>query len=445
MFKRTIMVTLLFAAPGSWALAAGTGKVDSLKAELAEIKAAYEARIKALEGRIDALEQPSEPVVRAGEAAPATPLTPAVQEKPNDFNPAIGVVLVGTAASFSRNPDEITVPGFMLGEESDPGNDGFSIGESEFNANANIDDKFYGNFTLSVSDGNESSTEVEVEEAWFQTLTMPWDLTLRGGRFFSGIGYRNEFHAHADDFADRSLAYRVFLNSQYRDDGVQLRWLAPTDQFLEFGAEWLRGANFPAGGSGNHGKGVWDVFARTGGDIGFSQSWKAGVSWTSARAKNRESGDDDQFNGDVDMAIVDAVWKWAPDGNPYRHNAKIEGSLFWQNQNGDFSSNGGTPLSYDEDQWGGYINGIYQFRPQWRAGVRYSWVDTDDPGAAFNGTALDPDGVSPKTYTAMLDWSNSEFSRIRLQYTRDDSSNDPVDRIYLQYILSMGAHGAHQF
>jgi hypothetical protein len=77
--------------------------------------------------------------------------------------------------------------------------------------------------------------------------------------------------------------------------------------------------------------------------------------------------------------------------------------------------------------------------------MRYAWIDTDDPGSAFAGTSLDTQGVSPEIYTAMLDWSNSEFSRFRLQYSRDESDVNSVDRFYLQYIMSLGAHGGHQF
>ena len=124
---------------------------------------------------------------------------------------------------------------------------------------------------------------------------------------------------------------------------------------------------------------------------------------------------------------------------------KIEGALFWQNQDGMFTPGTGGLLVYDENQRGGYLEGVYQFMPQWRAGVRYASIDTDNPGIAFVGTSLDPLGVSPEIYTAMLDWSNSEFSRLRLQYSRDESDIEPVDRFYLQYIMSLGAHGAHQF
>ena len=45
----------------------------------------------------------------------------------------------------------------------------------------------------------------------------------------------------------------------------------------------------------------------------------------------------------------------------------------------------------------------------------------------------------------MLDFSNSEFSRLRLQYNDDHSSAVADGQVMLQYIMSLGAHGAHQF
>jgi hypothetical protein len=45
----------------------------------------------------------------------------------------------------------------------------------------------------------------------------------------------------------------------------------------------------------------------------------------------------------------------------------------------------------------------------------------------------------------MTDWSNSEFSRLRLQYTRDEAGLENDDQWGLQYIFSIGAHGAHTF
>ena len=427
-------------------------EIERIKQEVERLRQTYEQHIRALEARIETLETEQktatpavvEPPVVA--EAPAVAAAPVPQERPNAFNPQVGVVLVGTASTYSSDRDQ-GIPGYMTGEEAGSPSEGFSLGESEFNMQASIDDKFYGNFTMAVAD-EDGDTELELEEAWFQTLAMPYGLAVRGGRFFSGIGYRNQFHRHADDFVDRSLPYRVFLENQYIDDGVQLTWLAPTDQFLEFGAEWLRGEGFPASGSGNDGKGAWSLFARTGNDIGVSHSWQAGLSWLSADADDRSSGEEDEedhFDGDVELAIADLVWKWAPDGNPNQRNFKLEAAYFWQNQDGIFTPHDADGLAYDEDQTGWYVNGIYQFRPQWRAGLRISGLDADSPGSAFDGTSLDTDGHDPRIYSAMVDWSPSEYSRLRLQYDLDESAPKTVDRLYLQYIMSLGAHGAHRY
>jgi hypothetical protein len=53
---------------------------------------------------------------------------------------------------------------------------------------------------------------------------------------------------------------------------------------------------------------------------------------------------------------------------------------------------------------------------------------------------------SPSRVTAMVDWSPSEFSRLRLQLARDKASSGAADnQVYLQYIISMGTHAAHAF
>ena len=46
----------------------------------------------------------------------------------------------------------------------------------------------------------------------------------------------------------------------------------------------------------------------------------------------------------------------------------------------------------------------------------------------------------------MADWTNSEFGRIRLQYNHEDLNDVATDKqVILQYVMSLGAHGAHPF
>lgn len=427
--------------------------LDNIRNQIDQLKQEYEQRIQALEDRLKKAEaQAQDAQTRAENAeksANAIATAPVVNppSSASAFNPAIGVILNAHARYFFQDLDAFQIPGFSLPDEGGLGSEGLSLGESELNFSANIDDKFYGSLTASLEEENGDTT-ASVEEAYIQTLALPAGLTIKAGRFFSNIGYLNPTHTHADDFEDRPLPYRVFLNSQFGDDGVQLRWVAPTDLFVEIGGELLRGASYPAGGASDNGKGMWTLFGHVGGDVGLSNSWRTGLSYVSAKADNRESGDPDNpdlFSGDSDLWVADFIWKWAPNGDPVYRNFKFQGEYIFSNEDGHFTPGRGSELPLSVDQDGFYVQGVYQFKPQWRFGLRYSRLDSNDPGPAFAGTSLDDLGHTPWIFSAMLDWSNSEFSRVRAQYNRDESNLSADDQFTLQYIMSLGAHGGHLF
>lgn len=362
----------------------------------------------------------------------------------NAFNPAIGLILSGTYGQFSQDPEAYRIPGFALAEESTPGERGFSLGESELAISANIDPDWYGMFTLALEPSGASS----VENAYVQTTGLGNGLTVRGGRFYSGIGYLNSQHAHQWDFVDTALPYRAMLGTQFADDGIQVRWLAPTDIYTELGVEGFRGDRFPGGGAANQGRGAWSVFVHVGDDVGVSHSWRAGLSYLSARSNQRattSAAGEDLFTGTSRLLIADFVWKWAPNGNPYARNFKLQGEYLRRREEGEFTPAGASQAPYSGRQSGWYLQGVYQFMPRWRVGLRHDQVHADNPGAAFAGTVLDPQGQTPKRNSVMVDYANSEFSRLRMQYNRDQSGPTSDNQWYLQYVMSLGAHGAHNF
>ena len=196
---------------------------------------------------------------------------------------------------------------------------------------------------------------------------MPAGLTIRAGRQFSGIGYLNSFHRHADDFIDRPLPYQALLGGQYIADGVQARWVVPTNLFLEFGVEFDWGSGFPASGSDDTSPSAWSLFAHTGGDVGENHAWQAGVSYLSTDVQNRgiedDSGAAPAFTGDSDLVAFDFVWKWAPLGNPTRTDFKLQGEYFRRMEKGVFGG-----INVDNDQSGWYLQGVWQFMQGWRFG-----------------------------------------------------------------------------
>ncbi|EAU54092.1 hypothetical protein [Mariprofundus ferrooxydans] len=398
-------------------------------AERASEQAAAATQAAATQAAAQALPQMPEPVSNSRSDA-------------NAFNPQVSFVLNGGYNASSRNPALFSVPGFALGDSAALADRGLTLNESELNLAANVDNSFYASSTLSLPAGGG----INVEEAYVQTLGLPAGLTVKGGRFFSDIGYINHFHPHHDDFIDRSLANRVFLNSIFAGDGLQARWLAPTDTFLELGGELLRGDRFPGGGAARRGTGSWDLFVHAGGDVGFSNSWLAGFSWLNTTSLGRSSFDNTgavtgTFDGNSTLAIANLVWKWAPNGNPVDRNFKFQMELFGQRQGGAFNT-----LSYQSRQWGGYVEAVYQPVHGWDIGLRHSLVfAANRGGAVLPGGLFDSAGHRPNRTSLVLGYANSEFSHFRMQFSLDKSQPLTDYQLGLQYIMIIGAHGAHQY
>jgi len=380
------------------------------------------------------------------------------QVSSNAFNPAISLILNGRYTSYSLDPEGYRLPGFLLEEEAGLPSEGLSLDETELAVSANIDDKFYGSLSASIEQAN-GETSGELEEAFFETLALPKGFKVKAGKFLSDIGYLNPIHAHAWDFADAPLAYVAMLDGGFSDTGVQGRWLAPTTLFLEVGAELFAGDTFPAAnGADSNGTGAWTTFAHVGGDVGTTSSWRAGLSYQEADANGRVSSfgvDPDVstavFTGSSELTIADFVWKWAKNGNPRDRYYVVQAEYLHRKENGALELALPVPAIVDGDyagtQSGFYVQGVYQFRPRWRAGLRYDRLDASNT-VDFSGVPVfDPlsDDHAPSRVSAMADFSNSEFSRFRLQYNRDDSREESDDQIILQYTMSLGAHGAHRF
>jgi hypothetical protein len=389
----------------------------------------------------DAPQRPSQ----AGAAAGSSSLS--------SFNPALSLILSGTYANLSRDPDDYRIRGFFAGGAAGPGARGFNLGESELGIASNIDPYFYGAANISITRENEA----EVEEAFVQTTSLGGGFTVKFGRFFSGIGYLNEQHAHTWDFVDNPLAYQALLGTQLNDDGVQVRWVAPTPLFLEFGGEIGRGRNFPGSGRNKNGIGTGSVFAHAGGDWGDSSSWRAGLSYlqTSPRDRTDETTDfagndvTNAFSGKSRLWLADFVWKWAPNGNPARQNFKLQAEYFHRRERGALTYDvGGAAATdtYSSRQSGGYVQAVYQFAPRWRTGVRYDRLDTGTVDLASNAAFLEQTDARPTRISLMTDFNSSEFSRIRLQLARDRARAGKADnQVFVQYQMSLGAHGAHNF
>ena len=449
--------------------AADDSDLAAIRKQIAQMKQSYEQRIAALEEKLSQAE--GKAVVQQVAASVPVEASPSPRrsagQSASSFNPEVSLILQGQYKSMKDVPER-GISGFWPaaghaheGEVAEGSNRGFSIDHTELVMTANVDPNWRGKAVVALQDG-----EVEIEEASFQSLGLGQGFGLTGGRFRSGIGYLNEQHRHQWDFADAPLMYQVMFGTHgsYTQDGAQLKWLAPTSMFLEFGAELGRGASFPGSDRNKNGSGAGAVFAHIGDDVGISNSWRAGLSYLRTQPQEREAHFEDVggleaqglFSGRSNTAIADFVWKWAPNGNPREQNFKFQAEYFRRSENGsllclDEEAVGNACAAevrsnYRTRQSGWYAQGVYQFTRNWRAGLRYDALDSGTRDFGVNAANLVVDNYKPKRVSAMVDYSWSEFSRMRLQLARDESMLGITDnQLTLQYIMSLGAHGAHKF
>jgi hypothetical protein len=448
--------------------AATDADLAEIRAEIRQLKESYEARIEALEQRVkdaEAKAAAATPIANGSASAPVspTPTTEVAASAPppttsgiSAFNPAISAVLQGAYANFSQDPNKYAIAGFVPSGDIVPAKRGFNLAESELSLSANVDDKVYGNLIFSLLPDNT----VGVEEAYGLFTAVPYGIAPKFGRFLSGIGYLNDQHQHVWDFYDAPLVYQAFLGGQYQNNGLQVKWVAPADTFMEFGAEVGSGESFPGNSRNKNGVGDGAAYVHLGGDVGASSSWRAGLSYLQTGARDREYRQTDvaghealvTFSGRSKVAIADFIWKWAPNGNAQDRNFKLQGEYFWRRESGDltYDSDGSLGLTrtgnYSSSQSGFYVQGAYQFFPSWRVGARYDWLDPGSVDYGANGMYFGASGFNPQRTAVMLDWTPSEFSRFRVQYQQAKLRPDVTDNeIFVQYILTLGAHGAHKF
>ena len=451
----------------------GPPTAEELAAQIDALKQDYEKRIAALEAQIAAMK--AMPPAAEGKAAPAARISRRTGD--NSFNPALGVVL--NAMFVDRSDEEVGLPGFQVGHESERPEKGFSLGHSEVSMSGNIDDKFRGALTLGLG-AHDGETEVELEEAYVQTLAgsgLPDGVRLKAGRALWTFGYLNEQHAHADDFSDRPLPYRAFLDGAYNDDGAELSVVIPGDIYSEIGGGLFRGGDTPFGGS-ESGREAYSVYARLGGDLTADSALRVGAYMLDGEAVNRAGGDahgheeeeengeheehaeafsEGSFAGDTRLFGVDFRYTYAPTGNARDRELILQGEYFRRSESGVYTleeehcepeTEDGTPHDHDichtdseefalnGDASGWYAQAVYKFLPQWRVGARYARLSPPSDAQLDNDIS---------TFSTMLDWTNSEFGRVQLQYNRETFGDVRDNQFILQYVMSLGAHGAHSF
>ncbi len=375
------------------------------------------------------------------------------------------MIIDGKYSAQSQNPETLGRGFVPSGGENIPR--GFSLGETELALAGTVDNLFRAEARLVLAQ-NGQDFNVSMEEAFFETLGLPVGLKAKAGKFRSTVGYLNNKHPHEWDFVDLPLVYKAFFGGQLNNTGAQFSWIAPLDDlYLRLGGELGQGMTYPNGNNYNENKPrLGTLFAKLGGDIGTESSWLGGLSYVTSstgslpRSSVLNDTDSFGFNGSTSVLIADFVYKWAPNGNASRQSFKLQGEAFWNTQKGSASISSPNTFAtceapcfgnaYTNTQSGFYVQAIYQFMPNWRVGYRFDQLYGGNSSYGFSadtltGTALE--AFNPTRNTLMIDWANSEYSMFRLQLAQDTmyGPGKTNNQVFLQYVMSLGAHGAHRF
>ncbi len=320
---------------------------------------------------------------------------------------------------------------------------GLHLGGAEWMVSTPIGPYLEGRLTVGAH-SHEGRLEKHIEEAWVGTTALPAGLQARAGRFMSQVGYLNEQHPHADDFVNRPLLYRAFLGGHYFDNGLRLNWTAPTALYWRSGVEVFGGRTLTPEVERRVRPGVWTLSSKVGGDLNREHSWQFGLSYLQNR-RAAHAGHDDEPAGvaaehdhahgaplaGTHLWMLDGVWKWAPGGNNRQEQLRLTFELARQ-----------TGLGAGGSHRAAYLAAVYRFGGQWEVGARADWLSA----RLAQGDAFGPGRL--RELSLMAAWKPSHQQTVRVQFTQQARAlgfENPGRAVYVQYIHSFGAHGAHSF
>ncbi|MBA2742749.1 MAG: hypothetical protein H0U43_00275 [Chthoniobacterales bacterium] len=344
--------------------------------------------------------------------------------------------------------------------DHDPQQRGFNARNLEIALDGAVDPYFEGFANIVFKLDNDNGTELEVEEAFLQTTSLPFGLQVKAGQFFAAFGRLNPMHPHAWDFADSSLVNGRLLGPDgLRGVGAQVAWTVPVPWYSQL----LLGVQNGRGGTGYsfrnpgddgvfYGRLTTDREVRGLQDFVWIPRWEnsfnpsdtqtvlAGISGAFG---SNETG----ANSRTQIYGADLLYKWksshAEGGFPF---VKWQTEAMYRRFQAGRGIDQTFPVAETFHDWGLYSQLLWGFKKGWVAGVRGDYLHMDESDFTDDDVRQTRSRVS-----ANLTWYPTEFSKLRLQYNHDFLEENEflagrdVDSVFLQFEFLLGAHGAHKF
>ena len=385
----------------------------------------------------------------------------------NRFNPDISIILdlAGVATNVDdKTAQNLALPGFLDKSDRSAMLRGINLDYLELAFNIAVD-PYFDFFAVTTVD----FTGIDIEEAYIDSRQLPFGFQLRIGKFFSAFGRLNAMHQHVWDFYDTPLVYEGFIGMEgLKNPGARLSWTAPVDFLLQFNAEVFQGVSdtsptFNAVG--------YDLTAVNGttlsakapivpalyvGSVKSSFDVGKSVFLVGASAMYGHSTQTRIEGLPTDMAFSAPGTVLYDVELTYKYLLSSYRSITWQSEYIGRVSSGDLALASDglihhesKNQGGFYSQLIWRFDEpgQWRVGARFDLLTQNS--VTIDGVDQQLENMLAR-YTAMLEFSPTEFSRFRLQYAFDrsryfDNVRRDVHEVLLQVNIAVGPHGAHSF
>src|SRR5947209_1502620 len=362
--------------------------------------------------------------------------------------------LFALAGSSARDLDHIEVG------DHDPQQRGFNARNIELAFDGAVDPYFEGFANIVFKLNNDNETEVEVEEAFLQTTSLPFNLQLKAGQFFAAFGRINPTHPHTWDFADAPIVHGRLLGPDgLRGVGAQASWIVPVpwySQLMLAVQNGRGGTGYSFRNPGDDGvffdRRTTDREARGLQDFVWIPRWENSVDLSPtqvalAGVSGAFGSNETGANSQTQIYGADLLYKWksanAEGGFPF---VKWQTEFMYRRFEAGRGMNESFPVAETFNDWGLYSQLLWGFKKGWVAGIRGDYLDMED--SRFTD---DLERQTRSRISANLTWYPTEFSKIRFQYNHDFLaenfflSDRDVDSVFLQFEFILGAHGAHKF
>ena len=344
--------------------------------------------------------------------------------------------------------------------DHDPQQRGFNARNAEIALDGAVDPYFEGFANIVLKLDNDNETDIELEEAFLQTTSLPFGLQAKGGQFFAAFGRINSMHPHAWDFADAALVNGRLLGPDgLRGVGAQISWTAPVSWYSQIivGVQNGRGSTgYSFRNPGDDGvfydrltidremRGlqdfVWIPRWENSFNLGETQTVLGGVSGAFG---SNETG----AHSRTQIYGADLLYKWksshAEGGFPF---VKWQTEAMYRRFEAGRGIDETFPVAETFHDWGMYSQVLWGIKKGWVAGIRGDYLHMTESEFTDDDVRQSRSRIS-----ANVTWFPTEFSKLRLQYNHDFLEENAflagrdVDSVFFQFEFILGAHGAHKF